>query len=268
VDISVIIITKNQKHYLQKSLPVLLQQDFGGDFEVIVVDSGSKDGAREYVKSLGVRLVNYKGEFNYARAFNLGVVRAAGEFIVRLSGDVVPLKKDFLKQMVGPFRDLRVGGTYGRYTILGKKSYGYPDYWPAWRFPKKQKKYYIKPVFFMGLLGIGGPRVYDFAGGCCAVRREIWEKRGFNERLVAGEDAEYAWFLHLIGYDIVCNPKAVALHEHKIDRSKTTKVYLGLTKWNLIFNWEIFKYWMGRVFGKDPYRKMRYNVNYTKFDVN
>jgi glycosyltransferase involved in cell wall biosynthesis len=256
VDASVVIITKNQKNYLQKTLPILLGQDFEGGFEIIVVDSGSKDGAREYVESLGVRLVNYEGEFNYARAFNLGASKAKGKFIVRLSGDVIPLKKDFLKQITRPFRDSEVGGTYGRYTISGGKGYGYPDYWPAWRFPKKEKKYHIRSVFLMGVPGIGGLRVYDFAGGCCAVRREIWEKRGFNERLIAGEDAEYAWFLHLIGYDIVCNPKAVVLHEHKINRSKTARAYLGLNKWNLIFNWEILKYWIGRVSSKDPYQEM------------
>ena len=59
-----------------------------------------------------------------------------------------------------------------------------------------------------------GKNVYEFAGGCCAVRKSTWEN-DLNERLLAGEDAEYSWFLHLIGYDIVYNPKAVALHEHK-----------------------------------------------------
>ena len=101
-----------------------------------------------------------------------------------------------------------------------------------------------------------GKNVYEFAGGCCAVRKSTWEKRPFNERLLAGEDAEYSWFLHLIGYDIVYNPKAVALHEHKKDLGKTLRTYPGFNKWNWIFNQNIRVYWLKRIFlGEDPYKK-------------
>jgi len=236
---SVIIITKDQKHFLKKSLPILLKQNLKGGCEIIVVDSGSTDGAKEYALSMGAKLVEYKGKWNYARAANMGVKEARGKFVIRLSGDVIPLKKDFLSQMIKPFEDLKVGGVYGRYTISGKRGYGYPDFWESWRFPKKQTRYSVRQYFLMGLLGIGGVHVYNFAGGCCAIRREIWKKRGFNEKLIAGEDAEYAWFLHVIGYDIVCNPSAVVLHEHKIKRVKKRvkkmRTFLGLSRWQVVF---------------------------------
>jgi len=260
---SIVIVTKNQKSFLEKTLPILLDQKIKEQFEIIVVDSGSTDGAKEYVKKTGnIRLIEIQSEnFNYAHAFNTGAAHAKGKYLIRLSGDCIPQGKDWLSQIVRPFKDPKVGGSFGKYILSGKKGFGHPDYWPSWRFPKKLTTYSIKPFWFMGagLLNFSlGKNVYEFAGGCCAVRKEIWQKRPFNESLLAGEDAEYSWFLHIIGYNIVYNPYVKVVHEHKINVKKSAKTHLGITKWNWIFNITIWKYWINRLGGKDPYRDFVY----------
>ena len=250
---SVIIITKNQKSYLQKSLTVLLNQNFEDKYEIIVLDSGSTDGAREYVEKLPVCLIKINSEkFNYAQVFNLGAKEAQGEYLVRLSGDAIPMGENWLVEMIKPFSDPKVGGTYGIYTISGRKGYGYPDFWPAERFPKRLTRYSVKPALFGSFET--RRKVYNFAGACCAIRKNIWQKRPFNERLIGGEDAEYAWFLHLIGYDIVCNPKAKVLHEHKISKSRERSLIerLWFYRWQRIFTWEITKYWLKRIIFPTP----------------
>ena len=238
---SVIIITKNQKELLRRSLPVLLRQDLKNEFEIIIVDSGSTDGAREYIQTLPVKLIRTKPEsFNFASAFNVGAKEALGEFLIRLSGDVVPKKKDFISQMIKSFGDPRVGGAYGKYTLSGKRGYTYPFFWPAERFPSKVTRYSIKPNLIRMLFDkrhMGD--VLGFAGGCCAVKRSTWEKRHFNERLFGAEDAEYALYLHLEGLDIVYNPKAEVVHEHKItDLRRDT---LSEIKWRVALVWECTK---------------------------
>lgn len=265
---SVVIIAKNQKHILQKSLPVLLDQNFREKYEIIVIDSGSTDGAREYVESLPIQLVKIKPKaFNFAKAFNIGAKKAKGKYLVRLSGDVIPIGRNWLNEIIKPFIKPRVGGTYGIYTITGRKGYGYSDFWPAERFPKKLTRYSVKPTFLMGVNIFGyqfgddktRKRVFDFAGGCCAIRKKIWQKRPFNEGLLEGEDAEYAWFLHLIGYDIVCNPKAKTIHEHKlnINKDKSFLASRGVTRWQWVFNWQIIKYWLQKLIFVDPYKEMK-----------
>ncbi|MBI2326944.1 glycosyltransferase [Candidatus Curtissbacteria bacterium] len=258
---SVVVITKNQKDLFKKSLPIILNQKLKGSYEIIVVDSGSTDGAVEYIKSLPVKLVQIRLEkFNYAFAFNKGASQAKGEYLIRLSGDCIPLRSDFIRELIGSFKDNKVGGAYGKYTISGKKGYGYPSYWPASRFPKELVRYSTKRKMFTGIVEIGKARteIFNFAGGCCAIRKSIWVKRPFNEKLSEGEDAEYAWFLHTAGYDIVYNPKAVVLHEHKL------KFGYELYKWfkphNLRFWYEILKYWFLRIFGIDLYRDVRQEV--------
>lgn len=221
MQVSVIIITKNQKNLLKRSLPVLLKQNLDSGYEIIVVDSGSKDGAKEYVKTLPVKLINISPEnFRFARAFNIGAKQAKGKFLVRLSGDVIPKNENFLNEMVKPFTDKTVGGTYGKYTQTGKKGYSHPNFWPPSRFSDEVVRYSVKPNFFRFFLGNNQKYidyVTSFAGGCLSIRKRDWEKRRFNENLLAGEDAEYAIYLHLIGLDIVYCHKAEVIHEHKIE---------------------------------------------------
>ena len=90
--------------FLEKSLPILLEQAFSGDFEIIVVDSGSTDGALELIRRQAVRLVQIPAErFGYAYAYNNGMQFAQGEFLVRLSGDAVPMHQDWLTSLLKPF---------------------------------------------------------------------------------------------------------------------------------------------------------------------
>src|SRR3712207_2042463 len=102
---SVVIITKNQRAFLQRSLPVIAaQRGFEeGGLEVIVVDSGSTDGAQEVVRaSVGpVRLVEIPPRtFTYARAHNAGAAQAQGDLLVRLSGDAIPADACWLSRLL------------------------------------------------------------------------------------------------------------------------------------------------------------------------
>ncbi len=250
---SIIILTKNQLPLISQTIPILLKQDLDDqEYEIIILDSGSNDGSVEYIASQPVKLIQIKPEdFQYAKVFNIGAKHATGEILVRLSGDAVPINDQWLKEMIRPFEDTKVGGTYGKYTISGENpGYGYPQYWSKKRFPEKEIRFSIKPNPLSHLNFFNGIKVLWFAGGCCAFRRSIWEKRGMNEKIFSGEDAEYSWFIHLLGFDIVYCPKAIVLHEHKI-----IPLY-PLKDWKLLLRIckEISLYWFQRIFfRKDPY---------------
>jgi len=222
-----------------------------------VVDSGSTDGAVDYIKSMPVKLIQIEPKkFNYSKAFNSGSKIAKGEFLIRLSGDCIPVNKDFLRELLKPFDNPKVGGTYGKYTITGKEGWGYPIYWPASRFSDKEYTISIKPYLSMGLFESYSTKqkLFALAGGCCTIRKEIWLKKPFNEKMIGYEDAEYAWSLHLIGYDIVYVPKAIVIHEHKIKKGQKSKDFsLGL----ILFSWQIAKYWFLRLFFVDLYKNLK-----------
>ncbi|OGM26744.1 hypothetical protein A3D00_00525 [Candidatus Woesebacteria bacterium RIFCSPHIGHO2_02_FULL_38_9] len=253
MEISVIIVTKNQKHVLEKSLPILLKQKLLNDYEIIIVDSGSTDGTKEYVNSLPVRVVSLDSKsFNYANAFNTGANASRGKYLVRLSGDAIPVNEKFLFEIIAPFVDIKVGGVYGKYEITERKGYGYPIFWPAKRFPKRLTRYSLRPSLLNLILSEKHREmVFNFAGGCCSIRREIWEKRPFNGNLIEAEDAEYSWFLHVLGYDVIYNPKARVIHEHRLN-SKPIPNFFNSQAIRILTK-EIALYYLKKLVSADPF---------------
>lgn len=79
---SIVIPTYNRAHLIAKTIESILAQNYI-DFEIIVVDDGSKDNTREVVNSFTDPRINYylkdNGERGAAR--NYGVKKANGDFI-------------------------------------------------------------------------------------------------------------------------------------------------------------------------------------------
>ncbi len=255
---SAILITKNQKEYLRKTISTLLTQTLKEDLEIIVVDSGSTDGAREYLKREKITLLEIQPKyFNYANAFNVGASQAKGAYLIRLSGDALPQGTNFVAELIKPYTNPKVGGTYGKYVISHREGYYYPNYWPAKRFPENTTTISLKKVGpFSGINKKN--RLTDFARACCSIRKAIWDKRPFNEKLRVGEDAEYAWFLHVCGWDITYTPHALCLHEHEVEPHLFPNLNTLLIERNYQLCALQTQYWLKRLLlGIDDFKDFR-----------
>jgi len=100
--LSVIIPTYNRLAKLQKTLESLCVQTLSrAEFEVIVVDDGSTDGTREFLKNYPIS-VDFKLRYfllthgGAGRARNLGIEKASGELIF-FCGDDTRLDKNLLQ---------------------------------------------------------------------------------------------------------------------------------------------------------------------------
>lgn len=88
---SVIVLTWNGRHLLEECLDSLLAQTFR-DFEIIVVDNGSKDGSVEWLGANladRVRTVALSANAGFAGGNNAGIRVALGRYIVLLNNDTV-----------------------------------------------------------------------------------------------------------------------------------------------------------------------------------
>ncbi|MCZ7585330.1 MAG: glycosyltransferase [Deltaproteobacteria bacterium] len=102
---SVIIRAKNEAAEIGAVLRRVLDQRYG-DFEVVVVDSGSTDRTVEIAQKLGVRVVQIAPEaFTYGRALNLGMRETASPYGVFLSAHALPFDRDWLRNLLAPFDD-------------------------------------------------------------------------------------------------------------------------------------------------------------------
>ena len=91
------------------------------NYEIIVVDDGSKDNTLNIVKKFrGVKLIKqiHKGP---ASARNLGVKHSKGGVVLFTDADCVP-NKDWINNMVQPFKDKKIVGVVGTYKTLNKDS--------------------------------------------------------------------------------------------------------------------------------------------------
>lgn len=85
--VSVIIPTYNRAHCLARAIDSVLRQTFA-DFELIVVDDGSKDNTRELLEGYGDRIqAIYQSNQGVSTARNTGLKRARGELVAFLDSD-------------------------------------------------------------------------------------------------------------------------------------------------------------------------------------
>lgn len=97
--VSIVINNYNYAEYLRAAIDSALNQTYS-NCEVIVVDDGSTDDSRLILEEYGARIIKFeKKNGGQASAFNLGIEKARGEYILLLDSDDV-LKPNAIKVCV------------------------------------------------------------------------------------------------------------------------------------------------------------------------
>ncbi|MGI5205540.1 bifunctional polysaccharide deacetylase/glycosyltransferase family 2 protein [Spirillospora sp. CA-108201] len=119
--VSVIVPAYNEKVGVAATVTTLLNTDYPGAVEVIVVDDGSTDGTAAIVESLGLpglRLLR-KPNGGKPSALNAGMAAAASEILVLVDGDTV-FQRDTLRHLIAPFADPEVGAVSGNTKVANR----------------------------------------------------------------------------------------------------------------------------------------------------
>ena len=82
IDISIIILTKNEAEYIGSTLDTVFGQDIDKRFEVIIIDSGSKDSTLDIARRYPVKISEIPAQdFGHGRTRNQGAGMAKGEIV-------------------------------------------------------------------------------------------------------------------------------------------------------------------------------------------
>lgn len=106
---TVIIPTYNGQEYIGEILKMLFRQETDFEFEVLVIDSGSKDNTLPIVQYYQQKFTNLRlreipnSEFGHGKTRNLAAKLAKGEFLLYLSHDAIPAHTEWLAEMLRPF---------------------------------------------------------------------------------------------------------------------------------------------------------------------
>ena len=200
--VSVIIPAYNAEHTIGNCLQSLMEQDWPGEFEVIVVDDGSADSTSQIVDGFtGVRLVR-QSNAGPAAARNRGAAEAKGDIILFTDADCVP-EINWMSEMVRPFKEHpEAVGVKGRYKTRQKKITA--------RFV--QLEYEDKYRYMLN------DQYIDFIDTYSAgFRKDVFlGMNGYDTEfpVACAEDVELSFRMANKGYKMIFNHDAVVYHTH------------------------------------------------------
>lgn len=199
MDVSIIIRTFNEEKHIKKLLFGIQNQVIQKKYEIIIVDSGSTDRTIQFALEFDVRIIKIKKEeFSFGKAINLGCKEAKGEFLVFASAHVYPVYDDWICKLINPFSDKRIAYTYGRQ--IGNDN------------TKFSENMIFKKWFPCESLSLQSFPFCNNANSC--LRKAIWEKYKFDEKITGLEDINLASILIKDGLFLSYVAEAVIVHVH------------------------------------------------------
>jgi len=240
---SIIIPVLNQLRYTKMCLENIFRYT-NGDFEIIVVNNGSKDGTKEYLEqNQKTRSIHNQENLGFARAINQGISMATGEYIVVLNNDCL-VSEEWLERMIWVAQEEKIGVVGVMSNFVGssqlieadiKKLEAIPQFAQKVCLEKHHCFFYVKRV----------------AGLCMLIKKEVIDKiGGFDPRFGIGsfEDDDFCLRALLSGYKnaiaqdvFVYHFGSVTFRAEKIDKGAIFKENWEKfkTKWKLPFEMSI-----------------------------
>lgn len=242
-EVSIIILTKNQAGIVEETLENVFAQESSYDFEVIVIDSGSTDGAQKEIKKFPVRLSQIRSEeFNHGKTRNLGASLAQGKYVVFLNGDAKPKNKEWLQMLLVNFS--RYEKTAAVYSRVYPRTNCNPvearsilfDYY---LFNGKVKQ--IESLqYYHGMTAEGKRKFIAFHTISCAIKKDILLLHPFAE-VEFGEDLVWAKEILEKGFAIIFENRSEVIHSHNLSMLGIIKRYFDDTR----LNQRLLKRWYG-----------------------
>ena len=151
------------------------------------------------------------GEYNPARVMNRGMELATSNFAIFLNADATPQGPDWLGPLVRGLQDPQVAAVFGRQIPRPDCQAVFAhDYERCFGADRESARW----EHFFSMVSSG-------------LRKDIWSKRGFNERMQYSEDDEYTRWCRARGCRVVYVPESVVMHSHNYTAAQARKRSFG-----------------------------------------
>jgi len=229
--LSIVLPTWEGERDLSRLLPALAAQELGQGvgqgFEILAVDSGSKDRSRELLERAGARVGEVEQRsFRHGATRNQAAKGARGEILVFLSQDALPRDPGFLAALVAPFADPRVAGAYARILpheeddpLTARTVLSAPE-----ASAEAETRELAQGTALGSLDDAARARLCGFNDVASAIRRSVFEAIPFPD-VEFGEDVAWAARALEAGWKIRFEPRAVVLHSHRYSPARAYERY-------------------------------------------
>jgi GT2 family glycosyltransferase/glycosyltransferase involved in cell wall biosynthesis len=212
----VIVLNFNGQRHLEPCFRSLVQQQYGGPVELIMVDNGSSDDSVALMRSTfpQVRLILNEQNVGFSPAVNQAAREASGTYLALLNNDA-HAASDWIAQLVELAERCRGEGV----VCVGSRVLD----WDGQRIDFVQGAVNFHGFGAQPLFGMPADRIQPgedpllFAnGGAMLIDREVFlELGGLDDDYFAYfEDVDLGWRLWVCGYQVRLNPRALAYHRH------------------------------------------------------
>ncbi len=214
--VSVFIPTYNGGPLLGRVLDALFDQDVDFEYEVVAIDSGSRDETLELLGRHPVRVFQIpNSEFNHGLTRNRGAGECRGEIVILLVQDAVPHGRDWMQTFVSNFDDPEVAGAYCHqipHADCGPFLRDRLKGWVSGQGDPIVKKIPDRMTFEL-MTPLDRWRTIAFDNVCSAVRRDLLARLPFVKRQF-GEDITWCKSAILAGHTVVMDPRCAVEHSH------------------------------------------------------
>lgn len=102
-NISIIFPSFNGEMFLERNFKSIMNLENLSEIELVIIDNNSNDSTikiiNDFAQKLNIKLIEKKSNLGFAKACNLGVKKAEGEFIFITNQDMI-FTKDFFKKLI------------------------------------------------------------------------------------------------------------------------------------------------------------------------
>ena len=257
VQLSIIIVTFNSSRFIKDCLKSIEQCCTSITYEIWISDNHSADDTLEIAKEFeGVNLIRNKENLGFAKANNLAVSQAKGEYILLLNHDTILL--DNLQPLLDLADHQLNLGAIGIKMVDGKKEYAlsvgkFPKPWQLIKLSsfREKRKEFLTGQFKHPEI----PRQVDWlTGAFLLTRKEDYQK-------VGGLDESYFMYVEDVDY---CKKLSISNKENLFLPSLSFVHFVGFdqTRENLLLKG--FEIYAKKFFNRTEYKlaKTCLNVNY------
>lgn len=208
MELSIIIPTLNGGEKLAQSLTAIRQQSIERSFEIICVDSGSKEPDMEVMNRHGVDVVSVdRSDFDHGLTRDLGAGEASGEVLVFINQDAVPKDDRWLATLTDPlFDDDRISAVQGGIEETDDPTERF--FWDSCG-----ERFYFTRESDRWIARYGG---IGFSTVNAAIRRSVWVEYPFGAMPIM-EDKRWQQRVVEAGHIIQLEPRAAVIHTHNYE---------------------------------------------------
>ncbi|MEO6183907.1 MAG: glycosyltransferase [Verrucomicrobiota bacterium] len=210
--VSIILRSYNEGWALRDTLLGVQNQEYK-NWELLVIDSGSTDGSAELIRKANPRHFHQiqPSEYNPSRVMNWGMRVAKGDYGIFLNADASPQNSNWLRPLVTALMNPKNAAVFGKQIARPDCRAVYAcDYQRCFGSSRESTKW----DHFFSMVSSG-------------VRKDIWSRRGFLEKLQYAEDDEYTRWCKSQNLEVVYCPDSVVMHSHNYTPAQAYKRSFG-----------------------------------------